>query len=143
MSVEQSKAVVRRCFEELDRQSLDFLDELCTPGYRVHFPGTPEPMGSEASKPVWSQYFVAFPDLRHTVEDLFAEDDRVVLRMRIRGTHTGEFMGLPPTGRTIALSSINVLRCAGGKVAEQWIEYDALGMLQQLGAIPSPEQPTA
>jgi ketosteroid isomerase-like protein len=143
MSTEENKVVVRRCFEEIDRQNLDVLDDVCTPSYVAHFPGTPGPLPRAGVKPVWAQFFVAFPRLRHIIEDLFSQDDTVVLRLRIEGVHEGELMGMPPTGRSISIGSINFIRCESGKIAEQWIDYDALGMLQQLGAIPSPEQAQA
>jgi steroid delta-isomerase-like uncharacterized protein len=140
MSIEQNQALVRRCFEELDKMNLSVLDEVCAPDYVVYFPGTPGPMSREAIKPVWSTFFGAFPDLRHTIEDLFAEGDKVVVRLTIRGTHRSEFQGIPPTGKAIVMASMNIFRCTGGKIVEQRIEYDALGMLQQLGVIPVPEQ---
>jgi steroid delta-isomerase-like uncharacterized protein len=143
MSAEHNKALVRHCFAELDKANLDVLDEVCAPDYVAHFPGMPGPMSREAIKPVWGAFFAAFPDLTHSIEDLFAEGDNVAIRMAIRGTHRGEFQGIPPTGKTITLASINIMRCAGGKIVEQRIEYDALGMLRQLGVIPAPEQTTA
>jgi steroid delta-isomerase-like uncharacterized protein len=143
MSAEHNKALVRRCFDELNKANLKVLDEVCAPDYIAHFPGTPGPMDREAIKPVWGAFFAAFPDLQHSIEDLFAEGDKVALRMVIRGTHRGDFQGIPPTGKTITLASINIMRCAGGKIVEQRVEYDALGMLQQLGVIPAPEQAPA
>jgi steroid delta-isomerase-like uncharacterized protein len=143
MSTEQNLALVQRFFEAIDQHRLDVLDELCAPDYEVHFAGTPGPLTRETIKPVWAQFFDAFPDLRHTIEDMFAADDRVVVRMRIAGTQQGQFMGIPPTGRAIAMGSINFLRCADGLIVEQWNNYDALGMLQQLGTIPMPQQAAA
>jgi steroid delta-isomerase-like uncharacterized protein len=140
MSTEQNQAVIRRCFQELDRQNLDVLDDLCTPGYVAHFPGVPGAQTRDAIKPVWGQFFVAFPNLRHTIESIIAEGDRVVARLIIEGVHTGPFMGMPPTGRAISIGSINFFRFEGGAIAEQWIDYNALGMLQALGAIPTPQQ---
>jgi predicted ester cyclase len=81
--------------------------------------------------------FAAFPDIQYTLEDLLAEGDRVVARFTARGTQTGVFQGIPATGSTAAVSSIAIYRLAGGKVAEQWLEYDQLGLLQQLGVIPA------
>ena len=139
MSTEPNLELVRRFFDGINRHNLDVLDEVCAPAYLAHFPGMPGPLPSEAIKPVWGQFFAAFPDLTHTLEDIFAEGDRVVVRMTLAGTHSGDFMGMPPTNRTIAIGSINFLRCAAGLIVEQWIDYDGLGMLQQLGAIPAPQ----
>jgi steroid delta-isomerase-like uncharacterized protein len=143
MSTEQNLAIVRRFFDAIHQHRLEVLDEVCAPDYVVHFPGTPGPLTRETIKPVWAQFFVAFPELQHTIEDIFAAGDRVVVRMTIAGTQQGEFMGIPPTGRTITMGSINFLRCAEGLIIEQWNNYDALGMLQQLGVIPTPQPATA
>jgi len=142
MPTEPNLESVRRFFDGINRHNLDVLDEVCAPSYRAHFPGTPGPLIREAIKPVWAQFFAGFPDLTHTLEDIFAEGDRVVVRMTLAGTHTGDFMGMPPTNRTIEIGSINFLRCADGQIVEQWIDYDGLGMLQQLGAIPAPQPAT-
>ena len=143
MSTKQNLALVQRFFEAIHQHRLDVLDELCAPDYVVHFAGTPGPLTRETIKPVWAQFFEAFPELQHTLEDIFADGDRVVVRMQIAGTQQGEFMGIPPTGRAITMGSINILRCTNGLIVEQWNNYDALGMLQQLGAIPMPQQATA
>jgi predicted ester cyclase len=82
----------------------------------------------------------AFPDLRLTVEDIFCEGDMVAARVAFRGTHRGEFQGIPPTGKEVAFSSIEIDRMVDGKVAEHWFEMDLLGLMGQLGAIPDPEQ---
>jgi steroid delta-isomerase-like uncharacterized protein len=121
---------------------LEVLDEVCALDYVVHFPGTSGPLTRETIKPVWAQFFVAFPELQHTIEDIFAAGDRVVVRMKIVGTQQGEFMGIPPTGRAITMGSINFLRCADGLIIEQWNNYDALSMLQQLGVISATQPAT-
>ena len=83
-------------------------------------------------------FFAAFPDIQHTLEDQLADGDRVAVRLTVAGTQTGEFQGLPASGKHVRIGSINIFRCEGGKIAEQWVETDSLGMLQQLGAMPSP-----
>jgi steroid delta-isomerase-like uncharacterized protein len=143
MSTEQNLATVRHFFEAIHAHRLDVLDEVCAPDYVVHFAGTPGPLTRETIKPVWAQFFAAFPELQHTLEDIFAAGDRVVVRMRVTGTQRGELMGIPPTGRAVSFGSINILRCADGMIVEQWNNYDALGMLQQLGVIPAPQQAAA
>jgi steroid delta-isomerase-like uncharacterized protein len=143
MSTEQNLALVRRFLDGINRQNLDVLDEVCAPDYVAHFPGAPGPLTRETIKPVWAQFFAAFPDLSHVLEDILADGDRVVMRMTIAGVHQGEFMGMPPTGRAVSIGSINFLHCADGRIVEQWIDYDGLGMLQQLGAMPMPQPATA
>jgi predicted ester cyclase len=85
-------------------------------------------------------FFAAFPDIQHTLEDQLAEGDKVAVRLTIRGTQQGEFQGMPATGKAITMTSLNILHFANGKIAEQWVETDDLGLLQQLGAIPMPGQ---
>jgi predicted ester cyclase len=80
----------------------------------------------------------AFPDLRLTVQDIFSVGDKVAARVAFHGTHRGEFQGIPPTGKEVAFSSIEVNRMVGGKVEEHWVELDLLGLMQQLGVAPGP-----
>ena len=85
-------------------------------------------------------YLTAFPDLHFTVEDLIAEGDKVVARLTVRGTQQGAFMGIPPTGKHVTVTGIDINRLAGGKSVEHWLNMDTLGLLQQLGVIPAPGQ---
>jgi steroid delta-isomerase-like uncharacterized protein len=84
-------------------------------------------------------YHGAFPDAQITVEDQIAEGDKVVTRWTGRGTHQGEFMGVPPSGNRVEIAGMTLDRFSRGKIAESWTNYDALGMMQQIGAMPSPE----
>ena len=93
-------------------------------------------VGREGHKQLIAAFRAAFPDLRVAVEDLLEEGDRVALRWRAEGTHRGELMGIAPTGRRVTLTGIEILRIAGGKIAEYWQSWDRLGMYQQLGAVP-------
>lgn len=135
---DQNKALVRRWFEELDRQQGP-AEDLCTPSYTGHHPGTP-PMNLAAHRQFSSAFFAAFPDLTHTVEDMVAEGDKVAGRVSNRGTHQGELMGIAPTGKQIDVSAIVLVRIEGGKVAEFWGVFDQMGIMQQIGAIPVPAQ---
>ena len=83
-------------------------------------------------------YRAAFPDLQLSVDDLFAEGDRVVARWTSRGTHQGEMMGISPSGKHVQISEIDIFRVSAGKLAEHWGVFDQLGMLQQIGAVPAP-----
>jgi steroid delta-isomerase-like uncharacterized protein len=88
-------------------------------------------------------YHGAFPDAQITVEDQIAEGDKVITRWTGRGTYQGEFTGVPPSGNRVETAGMTIDRFSGGKIAETWTIYDALGMMQQIGAIPSPgEQPS-
>jgi predicted ester cyclase len=140
MSAETNKAVVRAIAEQvINTGALDRADDYFVADYIEHVPLPPGfPTGLAALKTYWAMMRAAFPDLNLTVEDLLAEGDRVVLRATAQGTHQGELMGLPPTGRTASWSEIHICRLAGGQVVEHWGNVDQLGLLTQLGAIPAP-----
>jgi steroid delta-isomerase-like uncharacterized protein len=139
-SAEENKAVVLRQEEEIfTRGNLDAAEEIYAPGYVGHDPSNPEDVrGPEGAKQAAADYRRAFPDLRVTVEDLIAEGDKVVARLRFRGTHLGELEGIAPTGRRVDSTGIVVSRMEGGKIAEDWANFDDLGVMRQLGAIPPP-----
>ncbi len=137
---EENKAIVRRFFDEVwNQDDLAVADVVVTPDQVNHDPGLPGmPAGPEGLKYLVRTFRAAFPDLQFTVEDQVAEGDRVVTRWTMRGTNTGSFLGLPATGRSVAVSGINIDRLANGKLVEHWRSADQLGMLQQLGLIPTP-----
>jgi steroid delta-isomerase-like uncharacterized protein len=139
---EQHKATARRALEEIESGGdIEALTEVFTPDCRNHDPVNDEDtVGYEAYSEEISTYRAAFPDLRYTVEDQLAEGDLVASRWTVRGTHRGELMGIAPTGKEIELRGITIHRFAEGKIAEEWWNWDALGLMQQLGAIPA-EQP--
>jgi predicted ester cyclase len=143
MSTSQElKAVVRRIFEEaINKGNLDLLDELYTPGFTSHSMPEPDmPPGIEGDKQAIRLLRTAFPDYHISVEDLVAEGDRVVARYRSTGTQNGDFRGIPPTGRRIESDGISIYRLRNGKIVERWDQVDTLGLLQQLGVIPTPGQ---
>ncbi len=137
MSTEDNKALVRRLYEEVfNQRKLAVVDELCTTHHVFHNPPTTL-HGREEFKQLLSLYFTAFPDARFTVEDQIVQGDKVASRYTFRGTHQGELMGIPPTGKQVTVTGITINRIAGGKSEEGWLNFDALGMLQQLGVIPA------
>ena len=136
MSTEDNKALVRRFYEEGVHNPALF-DELLAPTYVLHFPGSPPIAGIEPAKQLMVAYTSGFPDLQLTTEDLVAEGDRVAIRNTWRGTHQGTFQKLPPTGKHVTFTGTDIFRCVGGKIAEQWADLDALGLMQQLGGIPA------
>lgn len=142
MSVEENKALARRFQDEfVNTGNVDVLDELMTAGTVLHLAGLPEPVrGREAFKQLAMGYYRAFPDLQETTENEVAEGDKVVRRVTWRGTHRGEFGGIPPTGKQVVVTGMRIFRIEDGKIAEEWAIDDALGMMQQLGVIPSPGQ---
>lgn len=142
---EHNKALVRRGVEQVwNGANFDAADEIVAHDFVVHAsrPGN-EIHGSEGAKQYFAMLHQAFPDLKFTIDDHIAEGDRVVTRWSARGTHKGEFQGIPPTGKEVTLSGIDIDRIAGGKIVECWMNLDELGLLQQLGVIPAPESATA
>jgi steroid delta-isomerase-like uncharacterized protein len=143
MSAEQNKAVVRHFFEKVDQGKPEAAVELLAANAVIHFPGNPGPMDREGFKQVGVMFRAAFPDGYHTVEHLIAEEDKVVARYTFRGTHKGELMGIPPTGKQATVTGIAINRITNDKIVERWDEFDQLGLMQQLGVIPVPEETAA
>ena len=139
---EENKALARRAFEDhFNTGNFDLAEEIFTADYIIHDPSLPDfGPGPEAANQGVRVYHGAFPDAQITVEDQVAEGDKVATRWTGRGTHQGELMGVGPTGNRVEVTGITISRIEGGKIAEDWINYDALGMMQQIGAIPSPEE---
>ena len=139
MSAEEHKAIVRRFVEEVqNRGDLAALDELCASDFVNHRAPPGVPPTREGLAQLTLLFRRAFPDGRMAIEEMLAEGDRVVTRKTFRGTHRGELMGLPATGRRVEIGLIDIVRLDGGQVVEHWNAVDNLGMLQQLGAIPAP-----
>jgi steroid delta-isomerase-like uncharacterized protein len=142
MSPDENKTLVRRFIEEVISQgNLAVLTDLLAPHYQYHAPGM-EVSGPDGMHQVFSMLRTAFPDWYETIDDLIAEGDKVVFRVTGRGTHRGPFSGIPPMGKQVTMQGIDIVRIADGKLVEHWAIFDQLGMLQQLGAIPRPDQPT-
>ena len=144
MSTEANKTLIHRWVDEVlnkrDVSEQSPAYQLVASDFVGHFPGQPPIEGLEAYRQFGSLYFSAFPDLKIIPEDLTAEGDKVTMRYGWRGTHKGELMGIPPTGKQVIASGMSILRVTNGKIAEQWDSFDTLGMLQQLGVVPAPEQ---
>jgi steroid delta-isomerase-like uncharacterized protein len=137
MSDEANCALVSRFVDEIfNAGNFDAVDEIVAPNYVHHDPTTQEfGSGMEGLKRLIGYYRDAFPDIEITLDDQFAAGDRVVDRWTGRGTHHGELMGIPATGRPVTATGISIHRIADGRIAETWNQYDAAGMLRQLGAI--------
>ena len=131
MSTEDNKALVRRLIEEVwNTSDYSNLDALAAPSF------------AESTKQINQSVRMAFPDHSNTIDDIIAEGDKVAVRWTLQGTHQGELetdLGrIPPTGKHVALTGMHIFRIADGKLVERWAEADMLGVLQQLGAIPTP-----
>ena len=139
--LEENKALVQRFVEEaFNKGNLDIADEVYSSRFFSHDPSTPEGErgGPEDVKQFVNMYRSAFPDGHTTIEDLIAEEDEVAYRWTYRGTHQGELMGTAPTGKEVIITGITIERISGGKIEEEWNNFDQLGMLQQLGVVPAP-----
>jgi steroid delta-isomerase-like uncharacterized protein len=125
--------------EVFNRGNISLVDELFAPDFVEHEelpPGIPP--GREAVKQLPTMFRSAFPDFKVTIDDVIAEGDKVVVRSTWSGTHKGEFMGIPPTGKSVSFGVFDTIRIAGGKFVEHWGQMDTIGMMQQLGVIPAP-----
>jgi steroid delta-isomerase-like uncharacterized protein len=141
MSNQESTAVVRRFLDEvISNGNMAALDETCAPDLVWHGGSVGEFRSLEEFKHGVSPFFSAFPDLRVTVDDLLSEGDKVVCRYTWDGTHQGDFFGIAATSRRVKVSGISIYRMAGGKIVEEWWLEDLLGLMQHLGAIPTPGQ---
>ena len=140
---EENKALVRREFEEMFNQggNLDAAGEFYAPDYVLHDPTFGEVRGIDGAKEFARTYRDAFPDLEVTIEDQMSDGDKVISRFISSGTHDGETQDLgPATGNKVEITGITIDRFAGGRIVEEWTNYDALGLLQQIGLVPEPEQ---
>jgi steroid delta-isomerase-like uncharacterized protein len=137
---EQNKMLVRRAYEEVYNQGkLEVIDELVTDDFVVHV-GAEDLHGPVALKEYVTMLRGGFPDLHLTIDMQVADGDIVVTRWTGRGTHTGTFQGIPPTGRQGSMTGIDIDRIRDGRTVECWTNTDDLGLLQQLGVLPAPEQ---
>jgi len=138
---EENKAYVRSLTEEVwNRGNFAVVDEFVAPDYAGHSPTVGETRGREGYRGFYQALRGSFPDIEFTIEDLIAEGDRVVSRWRARGTHLGEYRGLPPTGKSGVIGGTSVFRISDGRVVECWTNADDLGLLQLTGAITAPAQ---
>ena len=141
MSTEDNKAIVRRYREIHNKGTLDKLGEVVAKDLIQHsgLPGMPP--GIEGGKAAHSFFISAFPDTQVTTEDLIADGDKVVERYTARGTHKGEFMGAPATGKKYEIGGYAMYRIANGKIVEHWGLDDGTGLFTQLGLMAAPGQP--
>jgi steroid delta-isomerase-like uncharacterized protein len=138
MSTEENKAIDRRLVEEgFNKGNMAILEEFIAVDCVDHAAPPGMPPGREGVKQFFAMFRSAFPDLHFTIEDVVAEGDKVVTRSTWHGTHRGDFLGLPATGKQVAVTGIDITRYADSKAVEHWGNQDLLGLMQQLGVIPS------
>jgi len=135
---EKHEVTVRKLFDDVwNKGNLKVYDEICTPDFVNNDPMNPV-RGLEAAKGVVKKYRAAFPDCRIDVDEIFSTGDKVVTRWRYSGTHHGQLEGIAPTGRRVNGTGITILRFSGDLIREAYVNWDALGMLQQLGVVTLP-----
>jgi predicted ester cyclase len=134
----ENEAVVRRFFDEFcNGRRAEVADEIIASDYVSHGPQAPPAEGPEGVKARVGLYQDSV-DGHWEVQEILSTGDRVIARWVGNGTHRGELMGIEPTGKSIGVEAISVFRVNGGKIAEEWTVWDALGLLQQVGAVPAP-----
>ena len=138
MSIENNKAVAHQMLDEVFNQgNMSLADELLSPNYIEHEelpPGVPA--GREGLKQTILMTRAAFPDFSATIEDIVAEGDKVAQRITWTGTHKGDFMGIPATGKSVSIQVLDIIRVVDGHIVEHWGLMDSMGLMQQLGALP-------
>ena len=135
MGIEENKALVWKAFNLLNQKKLDECFEFFAPGYIAHF--SDQDVSLEESKKDVTEFFKVFSDIKITFELVVAEGDMVAVREMLRGTHTGHFLGIAPTGKQVKYCNTWVAKVADGKIAEIWVTLDRLTLMQQIGAIPT------
>ena len=135
---EENVSKIRRVVEEFYNQgNLGLADELFAPDYIRHDPATSDVgRGPNGARQVATRYRTAFPDLHLTIEDTLSDGDRVVARWGSTGTHRGDLQGIAPTGKRMQITGLTIVRFTNGKITEEWVNWDTLGMLRQLGVVP-------
>lgn len=143
MSAETNREVVRRFFEQASIGTLEGLDAVVDPDIQFHSSFAGEVVGRDGFRQVLLGLLTAFPDHHVSIEDMLVDGDKVTVRHTHHGTHQGPFGAIPPTGKTIAVPGIEILRVKAGRIVEFWHLDDFLGLLQQLGVVPSLAEPAA
>lgn len=137
-SVARNEALIREVLELINERRLDAAFELYAEDYIYHGPGGLELRGRDAIRGLWEDFLTGFPDLSSTVDDMISEGDKLVLSWTIRGTHTGEFLGIPASNNEITLPITEIFRIADGQLVEAWDQWDRMHLMQQIGALPQP-----
>jgi predicted ester cyclase len=137
MSNETNKTIAQKLMERLDQRDVDGVLSYCAPGAVWHGFG-PQPLNNDGYRQAIGVFLNAFPDSRFPIDMVVAEGDRVAIRHQLVGAHNGEFQGVPPTGKPVVVPALATFRFAEGKVVEVWLNAELVGLLMQIGAIPSP-----
>ncbi len=134
MSAETNVAVIQQVMNLINDRNLDAAFQLYAADYVYHGPGGQELRGRDGIRGLWELFLSAFPDLNASVDESISEGDRVALRWRVTGTHTGEFLGIPASNRSMTLPITEVFRLENGILVEAWDQYDRQHLMEQIGA---------
>jgi steroid delta-isomerase-like uncharacterized protein len=138
MGTDASVALVERWFQAYNDGDMQAEAAMRSEDFVAHVSGVPQPLNNDGWTQFIAGFYGAFPDAKLLVEDMAGGDGLVAVRWRFEGTHQGVFMGIPPTGKSVAIGAMEFNRVVGDKVVEHWVQLDQLSLLQALGAIPSP-----
>lgn len=141
MSLDENKDIIRRYAAEVwNSGNAEAIDTFIAADYVRHDAGIPMQIrGPDGIRQLFAVYRTGFPDINFSADLMMAEGDKVAVVWQMTGTHKGELMGIPATGKPVAIKATEIYRLAGGKIAEQWVAVDNLGMMQQIGAVPMPQ----
>lgn len=128
-----NKELLREVYAAIDRQDFDRLGELISEDAVLHFSGIPEPLGRDATFDLMREFYAAFPDYTHVIEEMIAEGNRVAVRLTFDATHLGEFEGIAPTGKRVSYAGMHIGTIKNGVIEEWWVLEDNLGLMTQLG----------
>ena len=131
-----NRAIVQQLFNELDNCDISGVRKYFSDDAIYHSPLVGDIQG-EALEKFFASLCTAFPDAKRSVEDQFTDDIHVVTRWKVTATHQGDFLGIAPTGKRITVTGISIHRISGGKIVEEWQQWDSLGLMQQLGVVPT------
>ena len=143
MSAEEIKALERRFVKALNKgkaAAMAVIDELCSADFVSHGGAGEDIRGEKDFKKDCDEWYRVFPDIHFVIDDMVVEGDKVAVRHTWTGTHKGEFMGIPPTNKKVTMWEIYIDRIIEGKFVESWVRYDTLGVMQQLGLVPTPRK---
>jgi steroid delta-isomerase-like uncharacterized protein len=138
MSATANKEIVlQKWYQQLwDNWNIGVADELFTDDYRLHLPGSLVAIDRDGAKQVVQMFSTAFPNLQHTINEMIAEGNVVAARWTVHGTHRGDFQGIAPTGNDVTVAGMTVHHLSDGKIAETWLTFDTMELLQQIDAVP-------
>ncbi len=140
MASTENLAVVRRMLDVIATGKTADLAQIVASNWTNHDPNLPPMHGVEGAVQLASMWHTAFPDMKFTIEDTLSEGDKVAIRFRLLGKNTGAFMNMPATGKSVDCTGTGIFRVANGKLTDNWVNFDALGVMQQLGIVPVPER---